>query len=150
MAAPVYEAVVLVPSAAQTADGQSDAMSLMQPALGGKGLPGAQGIAFVLDVTAAAVGVDDTLDVAIQTKLDGTNWVSVVAFTQVLGNGGAKRHIGKITNGAALTMFEAATALSAGSVRNLMGKEWRASWVIVDGGAATSQSFTFSVTAIPM
>ena len=76
--------------------------------------------------------------------------VSVVAFTPVLGNGGAKRHIGKITNGAALTMFEAATALSAGSVRNLMGKEWRASWVIVDGGAATSQSFTFSVTAIPM
>lgn len=112
-------------------------------------MPVAEGYGFVLDVTAAATDVDDTLDVAIQTLVDGTNWVTVVSFTQCLGNGGTKRHIAKINASVAQAMFEGAAALAAGSVRNWIGDAWRARWVIVDPGAGAA-SFTFSVSGMPM
>lgn len=105
-------------------------------------------IAFVLDLTAAATDADDTLDVKVQTRLDGTNWVDVVAFTQCLGNGGAKRHFAKIDAGIAQAMFENGSALAAGSVRNLIGEVWRVVHTQVD--ADSDGSFTFSVTACPM
>lgn len=106
------------------------------------------GFAFILDVTAAATDVTDTLDVYVQTKIDGTNWVDVVHFTQVLGNGGEKRYIAKIAAGLATTEFEVGAALGAAAVRNLLGDEWRVKWVTVDADA--DASFTFGVTAIPM
>ena len=113
-------------------------------------LPGmVNGIVFVLDVTAAATAAGDTLDVAVQTLVDGTNYVDVVAFTQVLGNGGAKRHIGKVTGDAALTMFEGGAALAAGSVRGILGDAWRVKYTQVDDGDQNA-IFTFKVTALPM
>lgn len=113
-------------------------------------LPGmVNGLGFVLDVTAAATEVGDLLDVYIQTKLDGTNWVDVQRFTQVLGNGGALRYVAKITAGAAMTEFENGTGLGAAAIRNLLGDEWRTRYVVTDAGAANA-SFTFSVTACPM
>lgn len=109
----------------------------------------AAGVAFVLDLTAAATEVDDTLDVFVQTKLDGTNWVDVAHFTQVVGNGGAtKRHFLKVLPEGNQGGFEGASVLPAGTVRNLFGIDWRATWTIVDAGSANA-SFTFSVTAIP-
>lgn len=130
----------LVASAARTATGVSDATTLPDAP---------NGYVFQLDVTEAATEAGDTLDLKVQTKIDGTNWVDVVAFTQVVGNGGAKRHIAKIASNAALTMFENANALSAGNVRNIIGDEWRCSWAITDA-STDNASFTFSVTAIPM
>lgn len=48
----------------------------------------------VLDVTAAATAAGDTLDVYIDTSFDGgTTWVNIGHFTQVLGNGGAKKFV---------------------------------------------------------
>lgn len=125
-------------SSAITATGAGDAVSLPDAP---------NGFAFVLDVTAAATAANDTLDVQIQTKLDGTNWVPVVSFTQVAGNGGAVRHVAKISSDGAQAMFEDSATLSAGSIRNLVGDSWRAAWTVVENDAA---SFTFSVTAIPM
>lgn len=111
-------------------------------------LPGmVNGFVFVLNVTAAATDAADTLNVKVQTKLDGTNWVDVCAFTEVLGNGGALKHVAKIAAGAAQAMFVDA-ALAAGSVRNLLGDEWRTVHAQVD--ADSDASFTFSITAIPM
>ena len=47
-----------------------------------------------LDVTAAATDAGDTLDVYIDTSFDGgATFVNIGHFTQVLGNGGAKRFI---------------------------------------------------------
>lgn len=103
-----------------------------------------QSIAFTLDVTAAATAVGDTLDVVVQTKLDGTNWTDIVHFTQVLGNGGAKRHIAKVTLDGTQAMFEVGTSLSAGNARNLAGDQFRVSYTIVSSSAP---SFTFAVTA---
>ena len=104
-------------------------------------------IVIELDVTAAATDAADTLDVTVQTKLDGTNWVDVCSFTQVLGNGGAKRHIAKILATTAESMFADGT-LAAGSVRHLFGDQWRVRYAQVD--ADSNGTFTFSVTACPM
>ncbi len=101
-------------------------------------------ITFVLDVSAAATLVGDTLNVYVQTMLDGVNWCDVVAFTQVLGNGGVKRYIAKLSATAACTMFENATTLTAGNQRDLIGDGWAIRWALVGTG-----SFTFSVTALP-
>lgn len=112
-------------------------------------LPGmVNGIAFELDVTAAATDAADTLDVYVQTTLDGTNYIDVVHFTQCLGNGGAKRHIGKVLAGAAETMFDGSAALAAGSVRALLGDSWRVKYTQVD--ADEDGTFTFAVYAMPM
>ena len=112
-------------------------------------LPGmVNGFAFILDVTAAATDVGDTLDVQVETKLDGTNWVPVAHFTQVLGNGGAKRYVAKIVAGLAEDDFEDSAALGASAVRHLLGDEWRVAYVQVDGNS--DAAFTFSVVACPM
>ena len=111
-------------------------------------LPGMiNGLVFELDVTAAATVAADTLDVFIQTQLDGTNWVDVSHFTQVLGDGGAKRYYTKIASDTALTEFENGAALGAAAVRNLLGDTWRARWVVVND---TDPAFTFSVTVVTM
>jgi len=136
-----HDAACLLASAARTAAGTVNEAAIRLPR------PLAA-LCLILDVTAAATDVGDTLDVKVQTKLDGTNWLDVAAFTKVLGNGGAKRHVAKIACGAAEAMF-ADTVLAAGSVRNLLGDEWRVVHAIVDSGDA-NQSFTFAVTAIPM
>lgn len=101
---------------------------------------------FQLDVTAAATQSSDTFDAYVQTTLDGTNWIDVVHFTQVLGNGGAKRFVAKISSELAESMFSTATALSAGSIRHIVGDQFRAYWAITDASTADA-SFTFSLTA---
>lgn len=48
----------------------------------------------VLDLTAAANDVGDTLDVYLDTSFDGgVSFVNIGHFTQILGNGGAKKFI---------------------------------------------------------
>ena len=116
----------------------------------GMGIP-LNGFVFVLDVTAAATDVGDTLNVSVQTRIDdgsGATWHQVVHFTEVLGNGGTKQFVEKITSAATEAGYESGTALAAGTVRNLIGDEWRVAWVQVD--ADSNATFTFSVTACPM
>lgn len=133
------ESVTLLASAARTATNAGAASDRMPPAAG---------YAFMLDVTAAATDTADTLDVFVQTLI-GDDWIDVVHFTQVLGDGGAKRYISKLLAGAELTEFETGSALAAAAVRHLCGDQWRVRYDVVDSGDA-DQSFTFSVVAIPM
>jgi len=137
----VHDKVTITASAAVTVTGNDAAVTLMP------GLVNA--FSFVLDVTAAATDAGDKLDVYVQTKIDGTNWVDVVHFTQVLGNGGAKRYVAKIVADAALAEFENGSALGAAAIRGLLGDEWRCRWVVVDAGTDNA-SWTFSVVACPM
>lgn len=137
-----YCATTVLSSGARTATAGTNSSAVK--------LPNApNGYAFVLNVTAAATDVGDTLDAKVQTTLDGgTTWTDVCYFTQCLGNGGAKTHIGKVAANGSQTMFENGTALTAGNVRNLLGDEYRVRYVIVDANA--NGGFTFSVTAMPM
>ena len=131
----VYNNVTLQASTTETATGNGTAVR-MQRAL--------NAVVLVLDVTAAATAAADTLNVFVQTKADGTNWLDVAHFTEVLGNGGAKRYVTKLTAALATAEFENGTALGAAAVRNIIGDDWRVRWAVVSD---TAPSFTFSVTA---
>lgn len=135
----VAESIEALASAARTATSAGEAAVRMPPAAA---------YLFVLDVTAAADETADTLDVYIQTKI-GENWFDAVHFTQVLGDGGAVRHVAKVLAGAEQAMYEVGTALAAGSVRHLCGDQWRVRYAIADSGDADA-SFTFSVDAVPL
>lgn len=135
-------ATTLTTQAAVTADGNSQAapVTIKDPT---------GGVVFELDLTAAAAASGDTLDVTVQTSVDGTNWVDVVHFTQALGNGGAKRFYAKLSCTEPMTMFENGTALAAAAVRHIVGDRWCVKWAIADGGAH-GQAFSFTVYAVPM
>lgn len=135
----VHESVALLASAVRSATGNSQATSAR--------LPVCEAVAFVLDLTAAASAVDDTLDVYIQTRV-GDVWLDVVHFTQMLGNGGAKRYVAKIVGALAQAEYEVGTGLGAAAVRHILGDEWAARWAVVNG--AGTHLFTFSIRAVPL
>ena len=81
-----------------------------------------------------------------QTTIDGTNWVDIVHFNTLLGNGGPKRYFAATNAYLGQASYEIGSALLAGNIRNVFGDQYRAKWAVVDGGAH-GQSFTFSVSA---
>ena len=104
-------------------------------------------VAFSLDVTAAATGGTDTLDVTVQGQVSGT-WIDVCHFTQVAGSDSVpETYTAKIAGGAAEAIYKSSTSLSAGSVKNILCDYYRVKYTTVDAGGA---AFTFSVTAQPM
>lgn len=137
-----YEATTLLASTTQTGATAGASGSAVR-------LPVSRAMAFTLDVTAAATAVGDILDVYVQTKADGTNWLDVVRFARVLGNGGTKRYVAKLCAAVTTSEFENGTGLAASNVRNLFGDEWRVYYVVTDAAPANA-AFTFSVTACPM
>lgn len=104
-----YREEVIVASAARTATGNSGVLSFR----GGD----KTGLRAQLDVTAAS-GTSPTLDVTVQDTLDGTNWNTIMTFTQ-----------------ATATTRELKTLTTPFSDR------LRVLWTI----AGTTPSFTFSV-----
>lgn len=137
----VYEATTLAAAATTdtTAGATGDAVRL----------PVAPAYAFILDVTAAATDAGDTLDVQVQTLIDGTNWIPVVHFTQCIGTGGAKRYVAKICpRSTAQAEFESSATLTAGNVRHLAGDAWRVQYVQVNT-STNNDAFTWSVVGIP-
>lgn len=132
----IVSPLVLLGPAARTVTGIGDEIEL----------DGFEVLAFELDVTAAATEVGDTLDVFVQTTVDGTTWVDIVHFTQILGNGGAKRYFSKVAAAQALTEFENGAALAAASVRHIPGSRYRVRWAITDSGTVNA-SFNFAVYA---
>ena len=114
-------------------------------------LPDAGAYAFFLNVTVAITDVGDTLDLYIQTTLDGgTTYVDVGRFAQVVGNvveGAASQHYLKMSGAATTSGFVASTALATTNVRNIMGDLWR---IRTDIAETNDAGFTFSVHVIPM
>lgn len=138
----VHDVVTMLASAARTVTAGTNSDDIHLPGM-------VRGFLFTLNVTAAATDAADTLDVTIKTKVDGTNWLDVVHFTQVLGNGGAKIFSAKVAASAAQAIYDAAAALNAGdAATQVIGDVWRVTWVIVDADA--DATFTFAVTACPM
>lgn len=103
----------------------------------------------VLDVTAAATEVGDTLDVYIDTSFDGgVSFVNIGHFTQVVGNGGAKKFIMSFkanpitaSNSVAFGTDQAASA----ALQIGFGDRLRYRAVTVDANA--NASFTYSIKA---
>jgi hypothetical protein len=140
-ATPASAQVTLVSSAARTASG-TQAVTITAPDLYDSAV-------FLLSVSAAATEVGDTLDVYVQSSPDGgTTWDDFIHFTQVLGNGGAKKHLASwaqwITAESEMKA-PADAALAAGVLQGPVSGTWRVKWVVVDAGTANA-SFTFSVT----
>jgi hypothetical protein len=108
---------------------------------------------FILDVTAAATAADDTLDVYIDFSPDGgLTWINAIHFTQVLGNGGAKKEIAKINANTGLATATAPLNIAAdaasGAVRNIsLFEDVRYRAVIVDVDTDNA-SFTYSLKAV--
>lgn len=132
---------VLLASAARTASGTSDDIAVGPYA----------SATFLLEVTAAATAVDDTLDVYVQQLVRPDDVTPIyddfVHFTQVLGNGGAKRFIGEQSSMASPESelhAPADAALAAGILQGPKFGIWRVKWVIVDAGADNA-SFTFGL-----
>lgn len=105
---------------------------------------------FVLTLSNAATDVDDTLDVFIQAYVGG-QWIDVVHFGQILGNGADSIvSVAKIVASEPQAQFLTSSALAASAVRHLLSSKYRARWDVVDsngaGGAADGDvSFTFSI-----
>jgi hypothetical protein len=135
-------ATELLASAARTASGNFAIPTALPDSL--------RGAVVLLDVTAAATAVDDTLDVYVQHSVDGSAWDDFIHFTQVLGNGGAKQFYARWTPLGAAPEAELGApqdaALAAGVLQQPVGLLWRVKWVLVDAGADDA-SFTFSVSA---
>lgn len=133
-------ALTLLASAARTA---SNVAVLAIP-----NLQTIRGGVFLLNVSEAALLVDDTLDVYLQGSVDGINYNDFIHFTQVLGNGGAKVYEAKwLLDIAPETELGAPSdkAMGAGVLQGPQAiSYWRLAWVIVGG---SSKSFTFSVAA---
>ncbi len=136
------QAIELAASAARTASGNGSTVFI-----GGYW----KRLEVVLDVTAAAHEVGDTLDVYVDISPDGgTTWINAVHFTQVLGNGGAKKFVAVLdpTN-PGTDVIDLSADCAAGKVRPAVwGTAIRERRVIADAGGDADQSFTYSVKAI--
>ncbi len=145
LAPPAAAQLVLLPAATRTTSGASAGLAF--------DLSDVQTAVFFLSVTAAATEAGDTLDVYLQHSPDGgTTWDDFGHFTQVLGNGGAKKFLGRWTRPITPTTPASTAprdgALTAGTFeQGPISTLWRVRWVIVDVVTNGNQSFTFGVTA---
>jgi len=114
------------------------------------GFAWARDYTFTLVVSAAATATADTLNVYVQRLLpDGSTYEDIVSFTQVVGDGGAKKFVADIIpeNATGAVAVPGDAALAAGSVKNVyVGDTLRIKWVIVDA-TTDDASFTFAVYA---
>jgi hypothetical protein len=101
----------------------------------------------LLDVTAAASEGTDTLDVFVDVLApDAATWLNAVHFTQVLGNGGAKKFFAVLdpSNPGTAVIDVSADAAAAAARPALFGPQLRGRYTVVDGGGVAA-SFTFSL-----
>lgn len=138
----------LVASAARTSSNNSGALTPF-----GQKVGRLKAALFFLSVTAAATESSDTLDVYVQhSPDDGTTWDDFIHFTQVLGNGGAKKFIASWTRDVTPESELKAPAdgsLAAGVLQGPIAPTIRVKWVIVDSGTQNA-SFTFSLVVSPV
>lgn len=125
--------VVLVPSGARIASGALSFSNTYE---------GYRTMIIQLDVTATS-GTNPTLDVYIDTQLDGSTWINMAHFTQFTTVTGRRAlQLSETTAGQA-TDWDATAAVAAGTTRQgPWGSNIRVSWVIT----GVTPSFTFDVT----
>lgn len=103
---------------------------------------------FTLDVTAAATDAGDTLDVYLDTSFDnGATFVNIGHFTQLAGNGGAKRYIMAFKSAPiAASNSVLATSDQAAAAALQIGFGTRFRYRATEANASTADSsYTFSL-----
>lgn len=137
-------AIELLASAARTTSGVGSVIPIRR-------FERMYGAVFLLDVTAAASAAGDLLDVYIQSQI-GSFFDDFVRFTQVLGNGGAKKFVAYwVKNVAQATPMRApadGAMTPAGVLQGGVPGLLRVKYNITAG--AGSHNFTFSVTMEPI
>lgn len=106
---------------------------------------------FDMNLTAAGTDAGDTLDIYVDTSLDGgTLWINIVHFTQLLGNGGVKRETMTINPGGNVGTAPLNTAadLAAAGVRHILGAQYRVRYVQVDADSDAANVFTVKMRVI--
>ena len=106
------------------------------------------GIIFTLDHTVDESTALDTLDVYVQTLINGTNWLDIGRFARHVGDQGAERRVMKIVANLAVPEFDVATALAESETRHIFGDAYRIRYAITDNSGAAA--FTFTVSALVM
>lgn len=107
-------------------------------------------VGVLLRITAAATLAGDTLGVLVDTAFSplasggfaATDWVNVIAFALVLGNGGTKRFFQPLNNagGIVASPYDVSADLAAGNARSLiLGDMLRVRHVGVGTGSFTYQ-----------
>ena len=91
-----------------------------------------------LHLTAAS---GTSLDVFLQTRIDDTQWIDVIHFTQFIGSATEKSLVSTLKGDLDEAEYATSTTLAVGTVRNTLGADYRARWDVVSG------DFTFSVEA---
>lgn len=100
---------------------------------------------FILACTDVATDALDTLDVYIDT-LYGTAWINAVHFTQIIGTDANTTSFFATVMPENLGVSTNITAdCAVGTVRGIVGSQWRARWVVIDADA--DASFIWSLTA---
>ena len=107
--------------------------------------------AFELNVYSAAGGAGATLDVWIQQCIDGTNWDDIAHYPQVLGNSGGGQWIATFTvrqrdQAGEMHQMRDATLAAGQVVDSMLGRCFRAKWVIAGGGTFGFQVLAFART----
>lgn len=106
---------------------------------------------FLLVVSAAATEAADTLDVYVQSSADdGATWDDFIHFTQVLGNGGAKKFKAfwnALMAPEAELAAPADASMAAGVKQGPVGDKWRVKWVVGGDVPVLNASFTFALNA---
>lgn len=103
---PILAYLVLLPSAARTVSGVGEPVTL----------EGLSALVLQLDVTSTATDAGDSLDVVVQTTIDGVNWIDFKHFAQVIGTAVSKRLISKLVVDAAQPDFDAAWLAAAANL----------------------------------
>jgi len=141
-------ALTLVASGAKTASGNSGSLTPFGSKVGKL-----KAAIFQLAVSAAATESGDLLDVYVQhSPDDGTTWDDFIHFTQVLGNGGAKKYIAtwlRDVTPESEIKAPADAALAAGVLQGPIAPLLRVKWVIVDASTQNA-SFTLSLVVNPI
>ncbi len=106
---------------------------------------------FEYHLTAAATEAGDTLDLFIDTSLDGgTNWINIVHFAQSTGTSEPDRAVATIAPEASVMTapVDVAADAAAGAVRHILGDRVRVRYTMVQAATNDNETFTLAVRAL--
>jgi hypothetical protein len=101
----------------------------------------------LLDVTVADTDAADTLDVFVDSSIDGITWVNICHFTQVIGTDPATKLVAIIPRTGTGAVVNATADLAAGNVRSFIGSWLRSRATRVEAGGPGDMTFTYSLKA---